>query len=185
MKTQFYIILLFISMIGLGRTVFSQAGETIDSVPQATDGEPAQMPSGGIMKPATLPAQISPGEGGNDNSSTDNTIPGNDTGADNGSGNGIDAGQGSGTNTGNDLHPVQSTPLNSQLELLVVDDQVANNSFVTTLNSTGGQLTGSSKPALFGVRQGIGENRHLAIWSPHDRESHIQRLYVGSLGSTN
>ncbi|MGL4861261.1 MAG: hypothetical protein ACRC5A_16315 [Enterobacteriaceae bacterium] len=64
----------------------------------------------------------------------------------------------------------------TQLGVLLIDDQIAGNQYVTTLESSGSTLPESLPVALFGVRHSMGRNQHLAAWYPHTFAKDIVRI---------
>ncbi|MGL4858299.1 MAG: hypothetical protein ACRC5A_00890, partial [Enterobacteriaceae bacterium] len=69
--------------------------------------------------------------------------------------------------------PVTPTVQRNQLGVLLIQDQIAGNQFVTTLETSGMTLPGSVQPALFGALTSMGRNKYLAAWYPHNAATDI------------
>ncbi|MGL4860525.1 MAG: hypothetical protein ACRC5A_12505 [Enterobacteriaceae bacterium] len=74
--------------------------------------------------------------------------------------------------------PVISPPVTliNQLSLLLIEDQVAGNHFITTLGSHGGTQASAAAPSLFGARQTVGKNRLPVTWYPHFNLNDVEMI---------
>ncbi|MGL4858528.1 MAG: hypothetical protein ACRC5A_02085 [Enterobacteriaceae bacterium] len=62
--------------------------------------------------------------------------------------------------------PARPVYLSSSLDLVMIEDLVANNRYITTLGSST-PITGASAPALYGTQHRGGGNQYPVAWYPH------------------
>ncbi|MDX6051429.1 beta strand repeat-containing protein [Scandinavium lactucae] len=71
---------------------------------------------------------------------------------------------------------VRGRVLNTQFDLLVIDDQVSHNQYLTTLNTKAPILSGDHPPMMFGSRHMGQGNKRLATWYPHAADNAIESM---------
>ncbi|MGL4605475.1 MAG: hypothetical protein ACRCU9_15165, partial [Iodobacter sp.] len=74
------------------------------------------------------------------------------------------------------IKPALQKRINSQLELLLIEDKVANTQYLTTLSASGEMIPGSPAQALFGAKVPNQGAKKPAVWYTHKPDTRIKQI---------